>query len=111
MTGGAARSLRRLLFGLLRLAACLDRLEKAGHIRRSRDAADRRVVHVHYETGARPAARRHFMPLAEATSRAIDRFDEQELATALRDLKYTVETQAPARAGRPWQLDVVVTEL
>jgi cytoplasmic iron level regulating protein YaaA (DUF328/UPF0246 family) len=34
-----------------------------------------------------------------------------ELATALRDLKYTVEQQAPARAGRPWQLDVVVTEL
>ncbi len=37
--------------------------------------------------------------------------DPAELATALRDLKHTVETQAPARAGRPWQLDVVVTEL
>jgi cytoplasmic iron level regulating protein YaaA (DUF328/UPF0246 family) len=34
-----------------------------------------------------------------------------ELATALRDLKHTVEQQPPARAGQPWQLDVVVTEL
>lgn len=34
-----------------------------------------------------------------------------ELAAALRDLKYTVEEQAPAKAGRPWQLDVIVTEL
>jgi cytoplasmic iron level regulating protein YaaA (DUF328/UPF0246 family) len=33
-----------------------------------------------------------------------------ELAVALRDLKYTVETTAPA-AGKPWGLDVVVSEL
>jgi len=33
-----------------------------------------------------------------------------EVVTALRDLKYTVEEQ-PAAAGRPRQLDVVVTEL
>lgn len=34
-----------------------------------------------------------------------------ELATALRDLKHTVEEQPPAKPGRPWQLDVIVTEL
>jgi cytoplasmic iron level regulating protein YaaA (DUF328/UPF0246 family) len=34
-----------------------------------------------------------------------------ELATALRDLKYTVEEEPPAKATRPWQLAVVVTEL
>jgi uncharacterized protein len=33
-----------------------------------------------------------------------------ELAAALRDLKYTVEATAPA-AGKPWALDVVVSEL
>ncbi|MEV0460893.1 peroxide stress protein YaaA [Catellatospora methionotrophica] len=37
--------------------------------------------------------------------------DPAELATALRDLKHTVEQQPPARPGRPWQLDVIVTEL
>ncbi|MEY9965475.1 cytoplasmic iron level regulating protein YaaA (DUF328/UPF0246 family) [Streptacidiphilus sp. MAP12-16] len=33
-----------------------------------------------------------------------------ELVVALRDLKYTVEASAPA-AGKPWALDVVVSEL
>lgn len=34
-----------------------------------------------------------------------------ELADALRDLGYTVEAQPPARAGTPWSLDVIVTEI
>ncbi|RLV08472.1 hypothetical protein CTZ27_06630 [Streptomyces griseocarneus] len=34
-----------------------------------------------------------------------------ELLTSLRDLGYAVEGEAPARAGRAWALDVVVTEL
>ncbi|MFJ4831198.1 peroxide stress protein YaaA [Streptomyces sp. NPDC088747] len=34
-----------------------------------------------------------------------------ELVEALRDLGYAVEAQAPAKAGRPWALDVVVTEI
>ncbi|THA28567.1 peroxide stress protein YaaA [Streptomyces sp. A1277] len=34
-----------------------------------------------------------------------------ELVTVLRDLGYVVEGEAPARPGRPWQLDVVVTEI
>ncbi|MGK5632813.1 peroxide stress protein YaaA [Streptomyces sp. URMC 123] len=37
--------------------------------------------------------------------------DPAELVTALRDLGYAVEAEPPARAGRPWQLDVVVTEI
>ncbi|MFD6229827.1 peroxide stress protein YaaA [Streptomyces sp. NPDC060232] len=34
-----------------------------------------------------------------------------ELVTVLRDLGYVVETQAPAKAGRAWSLDVVVTQI
>ncbi|GAA3173952.1 MULTISPECIES: peroxide stress protein YaaA [Streptomyces] len=34
-----------------------------------------------------------------------------ELVEALRALGYTVEAEAPARAGRPWAVDVVVTEV
>ncbi|MEU0128782.1 peroxide stress protein YaaA [Streptomyces sp. NPDC006289] len=34
-----------------------------------------------------------------------------ELVEALRDLGHVVEAQAPERAGRPWALDVVVTEI
>ncbi|MFJ6566786.1 peroxide stress protein YaaA [Streptomyces sp. NPDC091292] len=33
------------------------------------------------------------------------------LVEALRDLGYVVEAAAPERAGRPWELDVVVTEI
>lgn len=68
------------------VTACLDRLEKAGHIRRVRESADRRVVHLHYLPDARTAARTHFMPLAEATARAQEGFSSAELATALRFL-------------------------
>ncbi|MGW0970458.1 peroxide stress protein YaaA [Streptomyces sp. NPDC002516] len=34
-----------------------------------------------------------------------------ELVEALRDLGHTVEASAPARAGRPWALDVIVREI
>ncbi|MEV7171035.1 peroxide stress protein YaaA [Streptomyces sp. NPDC093224] len=34
-----------------------------------------------------------------------------ELVTALRDLGHVVEAEAPARAGRAWSLDVVVTQI
>ncbi|MFJ6698301.1 MarR family winged helix-turn-helix transcriptional regulator [Streptomyces sp. NPDC091272] len=68
------------------VTACLDRLESAGHIRRSRESTDRRVVHLHYLPGARVSARTHFMPLAEATERARGRFDDDELALVLRFL-------------------------
>ncbi|MFD7878037.1 peroxide stress protein YaaA [Streptomyces sp. NPDC059766] len=37
--------------------------------------------------------------------------DPAALVEALRDLGYVVEAQPPARAGRPWALDVVVTEI
>ncbi|MGW2825582.1 peroxide stress protein YaaA [Streptomyces sp. NPDC001443] len=37
--------------------------------------------------------------------------DPATLVEALRDLGYVVEAQPPARAGRPWALDVVVTEI
>ncbi|OIJ67207.1 peroxide stress protein YaaA [Streptomyces mangrovisoli] len=37
--------------------------------------------------------------------------DPAELVEALRDLRYTVEAQAPAGAGKAWQLDVLVDEV
>ncbi|NEB77430.1 winged helix-turn-helix transcriptional regulator [Streptomyces sp. SID14478] len=68
------------------VTACLDRLERAGHIRRSRESTDRRVVHLHYEAGARATARASFRPLADAAASAMDRFSADELAAALRFL-------------------------
>jgi DNA-binding MarR family transcriptional regulator len=84
MTPGRLREHLGLTSGAV--TACVDRLERAGHIRRVRESADRRVVHLHYAADARPAARVYFRPLAEATRAATDRFDQDELAVVLRFL-------------------------
>ncbi|MFI2782395.1 MarR family winged helix-turn-helix transcriptional regulator [Streptomyces sp. ALB3] len=68
------------------VTACLDRLERSGHIRRARESSDRRVVHLYYEPGARAAARSFFMPLAEAAAGARRHAEPQELEAALRFL-------------------------
>ncbi|MEV8585315.1 MarR family winged helix-turn-helix transcriptional regulator [Streptomyces sp. NPDC051180] len=82
------------------VTACLDRLERAGHIRRSRDSTDRRVVHVRYEDGAKAAARRYFLPLAEAAERAREQFDAEELLVALRFLNTLNEELGALRVPR-----------
>jgi len=68
------------------VTACLDRLERAGHIRRARESSDRRVVHLYYESGAKAAARSFFMPLAEAAAGARAASEPHELEAALRFL-------------------------
>ncbi len=68
------------------VTACVDRLERAGHVRRVRESSDRRVVHLHYVSDARSAARTYFRPLAEATQAARSRFTEDELSVVLRFL-------------------------
>ncbi len=68
------------------VTACVDRLERAGHVRRVRESADRRVVHLYYAADARGAARTYFRPLATATEAARSRFTAEELAVVLRFL-------------------------
>ncbi|MFD0313091.1 MarR family winged helix-turn-helix transcriptional regulator [Streptomyces flavalbus] len=95
MTPGRLREHLGLTSGAV--TACVDRLERAGHIRRVRESADRRVVHLHYAADARPAARTYFRPLAAATQAATDRFTEEELAVALRFLADLNEELASVR--------------
>ncbi|MFE6944910.1 MarR family winged helix-turn-helix transcriptional regulator [Streptomyces chartreusis] len=84
MTPGRLRQHLGLTSGAV--TACVDRLERAGHIRRVRESADRRVVHLHYAPDARSAARTYFRPLAAATEAARAQFSEAELAVVLRFL-------------------------
>ncbi|MEU6404261.1 MarR family transcriptional regulator [Streptomyces sp. NPDC046985] len=63
------------------VTACLDRLERSGHVYRTRDEADRRVVHLHFNPAARTLARRYFAPLARSTEAARERFSPEQLAT------------------------------
>ncbi|MFC7981048.1 MarR family winged helix-turn-helix transcriptional regulator [Streptomyces sp. NPDC057336] len=84
MTPGRLREHLGLTSGAV--TACVDRLERAGHVRRVRESADRRVVHLHYVPDARAAARTYFRPLADAAAAARARFDDAELAVVLRFL-------------------------
>ncbi|MGW0365229.1 MarR family winged helix-turn-helix transcriptional regulator [Streptomyces sp. NPDC002990] len=84
VTPGVLREQLRLTSGAV--TACLDRLEKAGHIRRVRNATDRRVVHLDYQPRARALARAFFTPLARATDAARAQFSDDELATVVRFL-------------------------
>ncbi|WP_436739530.1 MarR family winged helix-turn-helix transcriptional regulator [Streptomyces sp. BBFR102] len=84
MTPGRLRERLGLTSGAV--TACLDRLERAGHIRRTRDTRDRRVVHLHYAEGGKALARAHFQPLATAAAAARARLTREEADAALRFL-------------------------
>ncbi|MER7899758.1 MarR family winged helix-turn-helix transcriptional regulator [Streptomyces sp. NPDC096046] len=84
MTPGRLRGELNLTSGAV--TACLDRLERAGHIRRVRGAGDRRVVHLHYADAARGLARDYFRPLARSTEAARGRFSPEELEVVVRFL-------------------------
>lgn len=79
------------------VTACLGRLERAGHVRRERDAADRRVVHVHYEPRGMEVAREFFSPLARGTQSALQRFDARELEVVVGFLAAVNEELAAVR--------------
>ncbi|MFG3042261.1 MarR family winged helix-turn-helix transcriptional regulator [Streptomyces sp. NPDC048330] len=63
------------------ITACLDRLQRSGHVSRVRDTADRRVVHLVYNPDARALAREYFSPLARATETARSQFTPEQLST------------------------------
>ncbi|MFK0170807.1 MarR family winged helix-turn-helix transcriptional regulator [Streptomyces sp. NPDC090306] len=95
MTPGRLREHLGLTSGAV--TACVDRLERAGHVRRVRESTDRRVVHLHYADDARSTARTHFRPLAEATEAARAGFTEDELAVVVRFLAVLDEQLTLAR--------------
>jgi DNA-binding MarR family transcriptional regulator len=84
VTPGMLREALGLTSGAV--SACLDRLEKSGLIRRVREAADKRVVHLYYEPKARELAGAFFAPLARATDTARSQFTDEELHTVVRFL-------------------------
>ncbi|MEU1278940.1 peroxide stress protein YaaA [Streptomyces sp. NPDC005805] len=73
-------------------AQMVDGVEKRSVVSHFNKATKGRLVRSLLEAGAAPRT-------------------PEALVEALRDLGYTVEAEAPARAGRAWGLDVVVTEI
>lgn len=79
------------------VTALLDRLERAGHVRRDRDTADRRRVLVRYaEPGAR-LAREFFGPLGRRTDAVLGRFTDAELDVVRRFLHLVTEAMREHR--------------
>jgi DNA-binding MarR family transcriptional regulator len=60
--------------------AAIDRLERAGHLRRSRESKDRRVVHLRYGEPGMAIAMEFFGPLGARTDRVMAQFSDAELA-------------------------------
>ncbi len=59
----------------------IDRLEGAGHVRRTRDnPRDNRVVHLRYTEQGMETGVAFFGPLGRRTTEVLDRFDDAELA-------------------------------
>ncbi|WAZ19237.1 MarR family winged helix-turn-helix transcriptional regulator [Streptomyces cinnabarinus] len=84
MTPGRLRRQLNLTSGAM--TACIDRLERAGHVRRVRAVDDRRVVHLHYAAAGKRLARDYFRPLAHSTDTARGRFTPEELGVVVRFL-------------------------
>ncbi|WP_413755482.1 MarR family winged helix-turn-helix transcriptional regulator [Streptomyces sp. MMBL 11-3] len=82
------------------VTACLDRLERAGHISRTRESADRRVVHLSYNAGARVLAREYFSPLARSTEAARRKFTPEQRETIADFLRVLNRELAGELAGR-----------
>lgn len=59
--------------------AVIDRLERIGHIHRSRSEQDRRKVTLHFEALARQLAGAYFGPLGALANEVMDRYTDAEL--------------------------------
>ncbi len=68
------------------VTALVDRLEKVGHVRRSRDAADRRRVVLEMSDAAMAAGAEHFGGLAQDLTAAMEGYTPEELAVVHRFL-------------------------
>ena len=67
--------------------AAIDRLERAGHLRRSRESTDRRVVHLRYGEPGMALAVQFFGPLGKRTDQVMADFSDAELDLVRRFLQ------------------------
>jgi DNA-binding MarR family transcriptional regulator len=106
----AARAGRALTAGALgeavdlssaSVTALVDRLERVGHVRRSRDPGDRRRVVLEASDTAMAAGRSFFGALQRDLVAAMDGYDDEELAVVQRfltDMLGVIERHAGAGA-------------
>ncbi|MFJ9516920.1 MarR family winged helix-turn-helix transcriptional regulator [Kitasatospora sp. NPDC101801] len=98
VTPGKLREQLALTSGAV--TAVLDRLERAGHVTRTRDANDRRQVRVQHNPGATRMAGRWFGPVAERTELVRREFSAAELDVVVRFLARMTEELEQLRVDR-----------
>ena len=79
--------------------AVIDRLERAGHLHRARESADRRRVHLIVSDQALGLGWSFFGPLIDGMLAAMESFTGPELATVTRFLRAMAEVAASAPRG------------
>lgn len=87
------------------VTALLDRLERAGHVRRDRTPTDRRKVLVHYADRGAAVAAEFFRPLGRRTDAVMSEFTDDDLEIVHRfvtAIRATLREHRDAvRAARP----------
>ena len=96
LTPGALGAVLGLTSGAV--TSVLDRLERAGHLVRVRDAGDRRRVLLHHSAAGRDLALAFFEPLGRRTEAVMDGFTDHELAVVHRFLGGAAAAMAEHRA-------------
>lgn len=97
LTPGALGELLGLTTGAT--TAVIDRLERAGHVRRSRESADRRRVTLRHGETAVTVGTEFFGPLGVRMDEVLRGFTDDELATTARFLTEMTTLIAAHRAG------------
>ena len=76
-TPGTLRQVLNLTSGAV--TGAVDRLVRAGHVRREPDAHDRRQVRLHQDDAGRELGQEFFGPLGARVGASMDRYDEDQL--------------------------------
>lgn len=81
----------------------IDRLERAGYVLRTRDAANRRRVLVESTEAARKVEQEIYLPIGQAGRQALQHYDDDQLATILDFLQAArrVQEDQAARISTP----------
>ena len=77
-TPGTLRQVLNLTSGAV--TGAVDRLVRAGHVRRVPDAHDRRQVRLHQDEAGQDLGREFFGPLGARVGASMDRYDDEQLA-------------------------------
>ncbi len=84
------------------ITALADRLERTGHLRRTRSNRDRRKILLASTEHSREVSRESFGPLARSTRAALDAYSDEELQLVGHVLEDLVEASREA-SRRAWQ--------